>query len=82
MLKWIALLFLEFASCISISGYVDPRSRDLNEIKVVINGGEYLSHLTEKGLFYFSNIPSGNHLLEVLSNVYSFDKVIIESNVR
>jgi hypothetical protein len=74
---WFVLLLIDFVYCISLSGHVEAHLKDLNQIKVVINGGEFISHCTETGGFYFPNVPSGSHLLEVLSNTYSFDKVII-----
>jgi hypothetical protein len=71
------LIFIDLVYCISLSGHVEPQVKDLAQIKVVINGGEFISHCAENGGFYFPNIPSGSHLLEVLSNTYSFDKVIV-----
>lgn len=49
---WIILTLFDLVSCISLSGYIDTRSSDLNQIKVLINGGELTSQVTENGGFY------------------------------
>ncbi|KAI8825984.1 uncharacterized protein EV422DRAFT_617002 [Fimicolochytrium jonesii] len=50
--------------------------------KVTIDGGLLTTYVTLDGSFSFADVPEGNHILRVVSHLYSFDqvRVVVSSN--
>ena len=66
----------------SIKGRVTIEDEDelnwLSETFVVADGGKYHGYLKKNGEFTINRIPSGSHLVEVVSPKYTFDPVRVD----
>lgn len=51
-------------------------------VKIHVNGGEYLGFVKESGAFTIHNIPSGSYVLEVLNSEYTYEPVRVEINSK
>ena len=54
------------------------KSSGLNSVKVILDGGQYVTMPTIDGQFALHDIPVGAHLLQVVHPVLRFDLVRIE----
>ena len=68
----------------SLSGRILPNNvlQDIGQlsptVKVIINNGEYTSHLTADGVFKFPLIRDGSHVLQILDAEYEFHRVRLD----
>ncbi|KAJ3163519.1 hypothetical protein HDU86_000099 [Geranomyces michiganensis] len=57
---------------------VMPDLAQLGPAKVTLNGGQYVAYIEDDGSFIFPDVPAGSHILQVSSNMYSFEQVRID----
>merc|ERR1712232_463958 len=50
----------------------------VNKVKVILDGGSYLTLPASDGYFVISNVGPGNHLLQVVHPVLHFDPVMVD----
>ncbi|VVB10721.1 unnamed protein product [Arabis nemorensis] len=53
-----------------------------SNIKVVLNGGQYITFLRPDGYFTFHKVPAGTHLIEVYALGYFFSPVRVDVSAR
>eukprot|EP00899_Mesostigma_viride_P018048 jgi/Mesvir1/26244/Mv05722-RA.1 len=57
---------------------LDGTSLKSSEVKVILDGGEHVAPLRTNGVFAFSDVPSGTHLLEVIALGHVFRAVRLD----